>query len=119
MAELCCGRRRLRESCGAGESREVWLEPVGGSLVAGEDTEGPLTQMIFGEEWHRSMVTIDVGALTASFGASDLEAFLLESDEPICDLMDLLDARGLPYAYQAVGSGGVGTLRRSPSQVAA
>ena len=106
------GRRVLWETCEAAEKRELWIEPCKNALVVGEDSEGPLTEAVFGECWHRSMVRVEAEHF-------DYEAFAAESDAPLCDLMDLLDARGAPYSYLGLGSGGVVTFRRCGADTAA
>ena len=102
---LCCARD-------AGETYELWIEPGEKSLVVGEDCQGPLAEAAFGETWHRSMVRVDMWRF-------DYEELLTSSDAPLCDLMDLLDAAGVSYEYQALGSSGVGTLRHSDGRNAA
>ena len=106
------GRRVLRETCEAGEKRELWVEQGEKALVVGEDSEGPLTEMAFGESWHRSVLRVDAEL----FGFEELP---VESDAPLCDLMDLLDAKGVPYSYLGMGSSGVVTFRRCAAHVAA
>ena len=112
MAGLCCDRRLLRKTHDGDESYELWVELDKDSLVIGEDCQGPLTEAVFGEVWHRSMVRLDAG--WAGF-----EVLCPESDAPLRDLMDLLDAKAVPYSYLGLGSSGVVTLRHSPVQSAA
>ena len=111
MAELCCERRVLRRSCEAKERFELWVEPREGAIVFGEDSQGPLTEMAFGEEWHRSMVRVEAAVLLRACGVEEAEKFLVASDAPLCDLMDLLDGQGAPYSYMGVGNGGAVSLR--------
>ena len=105
-------RRVVCRECEAGELRELWVEPTDGAVIVGEDTEGVLTQAVFGEAWHRTMVRVGGEAFYGIFGGAGVEAFLASSDAPLCDLMDLLDKACVSYEYLGLGSGGVGTLRR-------
>ena len=104
MPGLKCDRRVLRKTREAGELYELWVEQGENALVVGEDSEGPLTETAFGESWHRSMVRVCAEL-------ADYEDLLASSDAPLCDLMDLLDERGVAYSYMGVGSKGVVTLR--------
>ena len=117
MAGRFCGcpseRRVLRASDEAGERFEVWVEPRGRARAFGEDSQGPITEQAFGEEWHRSVVEVENEALSRAFVNDSPEGLLAGSDAPLCDLMDLLDLRGVAYRYSSFGSAGIVTLRAS------
>ena len=117
MAGRFCGcpseRRVLRASDEAGERFEVWVEPRGRARAFGEDSQGPVTEQAFGEEWHRSVVEVENEALSRAFVNDSPEGLLAGSDAPLCDLMDLLDLRGVAYRYASFGSAGIVTLRAS------
>ena len=106
-----CGRRVIKRVQDDDELFELWIEGRGSTLVIGEDSEGPLTELAYGERWHRSMAMLDAEALSRAFMGETPEAFLAESDAPLCDLMDRLDWLGIPYRYVSFGSAGLAALR--------
>ena len=110
---LSCERRVLQKTCEDGEHFELWVEPRHHALVFGEDSQGPITKLAFGEEWHRCLVEVDNETLTCAFVNSTVEGFLRQSDAPLCDLMDLLDFKGLPYSYVCLGSSSTVSYRAS------
>ena len=105
-----CEHRVLRRTEEDGELHELWMQPQADVLVFGEDSEGPLTKLVFGETWHRSLVEVNSKALNRAFGGETPEAFLAQSDAPLCDLMDRLDWHDIPYRYMSIGSAGMVTL---------
>ena len=109
-----CGRRVVHSSCEAGEKCELWVETSGKALIIGEDNEGPLTEAVYGEPWHRSMLRVDASEFARVGGLNDE---ILGGDAPLCDLMDVLDKAGVPYSYMGLGSGGAMALRGKQSKM--
>ena len=106
-----CERLVLQHTREDEEFHELWVARQGESLLFGEDSEGSLTELAFGESWHRSLLTVNAGALSRAFAGETPEAFLTQSDAPLCDLMDRLDWHAVPYRYLGLGSSGVVTMR--------
>ena len=111
VSEQSCERRVLQMSYESGERFEVWAEPRGRVQVFGEDSQGPITEQAYGEAWHRSMVEVETESLSRAFVNDTPEGLLARSDAPLCDLMDLLDLRGVAYRYLSFGSNGVVSYR--------
>ncbi len=110
-------RRRLVTSFDeGGESREVWIERGDdGSLEAGEVTCGELTKQVYGETRHDHRVLLGVESLAmvpqvlACVGEDPEDALvrLLSSEDVfLSDLMDSLDAHGVPYTYLSISQRG-------------
>ena len=91
------GRRRYVAAFeDGGERRDAWVRRLDdGRLEVGEATWGPLTKEVFGTFRHEHWIRLDTG------GQQGPDLAPLGEDVLLCDLMDLLDAREVPYAYHA------------------
>lgn len=94
----------------AGDVRRMLIAEDGDALVVREDLTGPSTLVAYGDEERSLRVTFDAGAVSGlldavgSVGAPSLRAYLCDEKNDLVDLMDLCDARGVPYAFTGVGS---------------
>ena len=109
-------RRLIASFDEGGESREVWIgRGDGRSLEVGEVTCGELTKQVYGETRHDHRVLLGVESLAmvpqvlACVGEDPEDALvsLLSSEDVfLSDLMDSLDAHGIPYTYLSISQRG-------------
>ena len=83
-----------------------------GALALEEIVAGKSCFIAYGESSHTARIIFDVAALeglAAMLGrpggdaVAALTEFVSGEENALVDLMDLCDARGMPYAYMAVG----------------
>ncbi len=86
-----------------------------GSLMVSEEVSGPSASVAYGEPSHKVRIVfapaaVDELALLLGNGAKAeeirvrLDSFFRGGRHALIDLMDLCDAKGVPYSYQALGS---------------
>ncbi|WP_293819346.1 hypothetical protein [uncultured Parolsenella sp.] len=100
-----------------GDSREALeiaaVHRAGGLLVYAK-TEGELTCEAFGSPWHVGCAVLNgEAAESLAYGLGDpleqgvespiaaLARFFLDEDLQLADLLDFLDAQGIPYEYRS------------------
>ena len=84
------------------EERIVSIRHEDGSLVVREETKGELTQQVYGTRAHVQMVSLSESAARLAGFADNMAAigrFFTTDDAYLSDLMDALDAWGVPYRY--------------------
>lgn len=99
-----------------GECRKVFVsERCGGDVCLAEVSEGPLTEALFGSgpRYHEVCVSAEgkvqlgwaLGATSPCESVDDLRdhlrSFFGDGDRFLSDLMDELDAAGVPYSYMS------------------
>lgn len=94
----------------AGDVRTMLVGEEDGYVVVREDLAGPSALVVYGDE-ERSMRAMFApeavqGLLDAvgAAGEESLSAYLSREEHDIVDLMDLCDARGVPYAFTGLGA---------------
>lgn len=94
-----------------GDVRRMLLAQDEDGLVVREDISGPSVLVAYGDERRSLRATFGasaVGPLLEAVGAAceggSLREYLADERHDIVDLMDLCDARGVPYAFAGVGS---------------
>jgi len=91
---------RMREDLQGTQQIVMWAER-GGSLVVSETATGPEVRLAYDEPEHEHRITVaaEDAALT------ELRARRLFSSDDAClsDLMDELDAAGIPFGYTSIG----------------
>ncbi|MBM6774411.1 hypothetical protein [Olsenella profusa] len=94
-----------------GDVRRVFVTQDESGLVVREDLSGPSVLVAYGDESRSLRASFDAAAVeslldaVASAGAEgSLREYLADERHDIVDLMDLCDARGVPYAFTGMGS---------------
>ena len=103
MVEVACFER-------AGDVRRMLLGEEGGAVVVREDLSGPSTLVAYGDEERSLRVMFERDAVrglldaVGEAGAPSLRAYLACEKNDVVDLMDLCDARGVPYVFTGIGA---------------
>ena len=94
----------------AGDVRRVLIGEEEGCVVVREDLSGPSTLVAYGDEQRSLRVTFAREAVPALLDAlgtvqegGSLRGYLSCERHDVVDLMDLCDARGVPYAFAGIG----------------
>lgn len=100
-----------------GEEFGAWVERVGGQSRIVVGTHGQDTRAAFGSDWRMSCVAFDgqvegavIRSLVGDASEQTIEracASYFASDRQLSDLLDQLDACGVPYVYACADEGGV------------
>ena len=88
------------------EVRVVSIRSERGMLFVREETTGELTAQIYGERNHVQLISLSEYAATLAGFANNVAAlskFFSTEDVYLTDLMDALDAWGVPYRYLSAG----------------
>lgn len=94
----------------AGDVRRMFVGEGDGCVTVREDISGPSVLVAYGDEERSLRVTFGPDALEGLLasvgeeGVTSLRAYLSQECHDIIDLMDLCDARGVPYAFTGLGS---------------
>ncbi len=95
----------------AGDIRRMLLEQAEDGLVVREDLSGPSVLVAYGDEWRSLRVVFSPSAVEALLEAvgsacegASLREYLSDERHDVADLMDLCDAREVPYTFAGVGS---------------